>query len=387
MQIVGLATNDWHSQWVNRQHLLSRLGEKHEVLYSNGAWSVWDRNSPEWKKAGFFGGIRGSDNVVVEAAPKFLLRWPKWPSFDELVVRAHAHRLKRHLQHGRSTNRLVLAFYPSFFPYLRYMNADLVVYHAFDLFEATPGWNPQHEALEIAFLKKADLVTASSKTIAQRLEEKSSREVRVLPNGVDLAAFHFEDETAKSIPADLARIPKPRLGYIGSLHPQVDYGLVARLAQSRPAWNFVFIGASSKARDAQSDNERDACTRCANVHFLGEKDRSEIPDYLLNMDVNLMVYRVSNETWIRAGYPLKLHEYLAAGKPIVSADLPTIRDFADVVQISSDTADWLRAIEYALDHGGSGTVSSRRDVAAKNTWDSRVATLDAWITSLAEKRW
>lgn len=382
MRIVGLAPNSWHGQWVNRQHLLSRLGLKHQVLYSTGAWSVWDRESPSWRAASPWGRFERADNVTIDQPPKYLLRWPKVPRFDQLVLRAHAQRLRLFTGEDQSP-LLALVFHPAFFPYTRCLKADFVAYHAYDLFEATPGWDASLEAMERALLRRADLVTVVSQSIAARLRQKVAREVRVLPNGVDLEAFDKATSTSLKVPDDLAKIARPRLGYIGSLHPQVDYTLVAALARARPAWNFVFVGGGVKTPDARVAHERRLCVNCPNVHFLGEKHRSEVPAYISTMDVNLMLYRLADDTWIKSGYPLKLHEYLAAGKPVISADIPAVRDFAAVVRIAAGETDWLQAIDEALEFGGKGTESQRRAVAANNTWEARVACMDEWFSSFA----
>ena len=120
------------------------------------------------------------------------------------------------------------------------------------------------------------------------------------------------------------------------------------------------------------------------MHFLGAKPVDRVPQYLVNMDVNLMFYRLSGQSWVTSGYPLKLHEYLAVGHPVVSVDLPTVRPFADVVRIADGVEDWLSAIQEALTAGGRGTVEQRRAVAAANGWDQRVASLDAWLKDLVK---
>ena len=385
MRIIGLAPNEWHGQWVNRQQLLSRLGLRHQVLYSTGAWSVWERNTAEWRNAKARGAAQHADNVLVEMAPKYLLRWPRWPRFDQFIIRAHARRLRR-LVGPEGTPLLAAIFHPTYFPYLHHLRPDLVAYHAYDLFEATPGWTAELEALEVALLRRADIVTAVSESIATRLREKVPREIKLLPNGVDLEAFDAAGRTEASVPADLARISRPRLGWVGSLHPHVDFGLVAQLARARPDWSFVFVGASLRVKDDRAERELELCRACPNVHFLGEKHRSEVPEYVANMDVNLMLYRLSEETWIKASHPLKLHEYLAVGKPAVSSDIPSVREFEGVVRIAAGPRDWLQAIEDALASGGTGTQAERRAVAAQNSWDSRTASLDRLFAQLVEDR-
>jgi hypothetical protein len=100
------------------------------------------------------------------------------------------------------------------------------------------------------------------------------------------------------------------------------------------------------------------------------------------MDVNVMCYRLADDLWVDAIYPLKLHEYLAAGRPVVSADVASVRPFSDVVAIAHDTGQWESAIEMALSGGGCGTTASRRAIAAANSWAARVSELELELAAL-----
>jgi glycosyltransferase involved in cell wall biosynthesis len=379
LRILAFGPNRWKGQWWNRQHLLSRLGANHDILYSTGALSVWQRHLPEWQSARLFGRLERIDNVVVEEPPKLLLRWPKWPLIDRLAVRGHARRLRSCLGLRGSDPFAMIVFHPLFASYLEYLKPTTLAYHAYDLFEATPGWNETLHRLEDRLLSEADLVTTVTEAIAIRLESRVKRRILILPNGVDLEGFDKACVDGQILPADLSAIAGPRLGYVGTLHPQVDFGLVAILAQRRPNWNFVFVGNRPKQDDERAEEELARCRALRNVHFLGEKTRQDVPAYLLGMDVNLMLYRVADPTWIQAGYPLKLHEYLAAGKPIVSADLVALRPFQRVLRIASGTDDWLSAIEQALVQGGPGTTTERRAIARENGWGRRVELLNTWL--------
>lgn len=269
IHIVGLAPNPWQGQWVNRQQLLSRLGLKHRVLYSTGARSLWDRDSPEWRGAPWLGSLTPMDNVGVETAPKTMLRWPSWPRYDAWIQAMHARRL-RQLSGPGTKSTVAMIFHPAFLTYARCLGANLVAYHAYDLFEATPGWTPELDSMEVELLRRADIVSTVSPGIQDRLLNKGAREVRLLPNGVDLTSFS-RTRSDMGQPEDLAAIPHPRLGYVGSLHPQVDYGLVARLAQSRPSWHLVLVGGMPSLKDLEAEAQLSVCRSLPNVHFLGEK--------------------------------------------------------------------------------------------------------------------
>ncbi len=92
---------------------------------------------------------------------------------------------------------------------------------------------------------------------------------------------------------------------------------------------------------------------------------------------------MSSDVWTSGIYPLKLHEYLAAGRPVVSADLQSVRPFGHVLAIARSPQEWRAAIVQALNAGGVADSEARRAVACDNSWDHRVAILDGWLTDVA----
>jgi glycosyltransferase involved in cell wall biosynthesis len=160
--------------------------------------------------------------------------------------------------------------------------------------------------------------------------------------------------------------------------------LIARLARRRPQWQFVLIGEvrnlDGPSRAAQADAQREP-----NVHFLPLKPREMVPHYVCSMDVNIMCYRLADDLWVEGIYPLKLHEYLAAGRPVVSADVPSIRPFGHVVAIARNWQQWERAIEVALTSGEPGSTADRRRVAEANSWNARVRQLEVELSTLASR--
>ena len=96
-----------------------------------------------------------------------------------------------------------------------------------------------------------------------------------------------------------------------------------------------------------------------------------------------MCYRSVSGGWWTAIYPLKLHEYLASGKPVVGTNLDVLQEFQSVVAIAETAEDWLRALSAAVDAGGTGTKHERQNVALQNSWDSRVEVLVGWLEDFA----
>ncbi len=381
LDIVAMAPNAWDGPWMNRQQLLSRLGSQHNIIYSNGLWSVWDRDQSAWKEASVSGDFYAQDQVLVDQPPKFLLRWPRFSALDDLAIRMAVRRWKRAWEIEKNSLRVVYLFHPQFYPYVKKIQADFVVYHAYDMLSLTPGWSRELEEQQRALLAMADLVVASSDVIAEELTAISGKSVEMLPNGADFNVFCGAATGDSPEPDDLANIPHPRIGYVGNLNLKVDFPLIASLAKIHQNWNFVFVGGKGKL-DAHTQKGFDECVGLKNVYFLGAKDYREIASYAANMDVNLMCYRVEGDVWTRGIYPLKLHEYLATGKPVISSDIPSVIPFESNVAIARTTDQWPELIEAALQGNGAGSTEQRRTVAKENSWDARAGRLNVCLRNM-----
>lgn len=377
-----MAPNPWDGQWVNRQQLFSRIGLSQPVLYTMGGFFLWHRHSQEWQQARWMGAMSRADNVWVDHAPKLFTRVPRWKWLDRLCLQLQAQRWRRLLGRHGDAPLVAYVFHPMFEPYLEYLRPDHVVYHVYDLYDHMPGWNDELARAEQRLIARADLVVAASDAMADGLRRKGADKVQTLPNGANVEAFNAAADAPDSEPDDLRSIPHPRLGWVGSLHPEVDYAMIATLAQRESGWQFVLVGDPSPQANARAESDRAACRACPNVHFLGGRPIDEVPRYVANMDVNLMCYRLADDQWIKGIYPLKLHEYLAAGRPVISANIPSVQPFAEVVRIANGTDDWHAAITAALQGVGQGSSESRRAVASQNGWNGRVAILTQWLGRL-----
>jgi len=381
LDIVAMAPNAWDGPWMNRQQLLSRLGTQHNIIYTNGLWMVWDRHQAAWKEAPANGGFSVQDQVLVDLSPKFLLRWPRFSAFDHLAMRMAARRWMRAHTGDKDSPRVAYLFHPQFYPYVKRIRPDFVVYHAYDMLSLTPEWNRELDEQQRKLLAMADLVVASSDVIAEELATISGKPVEMLPNGADFDVFCGAATGDCPEPDDLANVPHPRIGYVGNLNLKVDFPLIAALAKDHQSWNFVFVGGKGKL-DAPTQKGFDQCEGLKNVHFLGAKNYREIPGYAANMDVNLMCYRVEGDVWTRGIYPLKLHEYLATGKPVISSDIPSVIPFESNVAIARTTDQWPELIEAALQGNGAGNTEQRRMVAKENSWDARAGRLNICLTNM-----
>lgn len=287
-----------------------------------------------------------------------------------------------------ASHRIAYLFHPTFWPYIQYLGDCTVVYHADDAFSLMPGWNGESQALERKLVAQANLLLATSPGVARQLPNSAIQRARFLPNGARVESFMNLDLAQGPCPSDLSSIPHPRIGYVGSINLKVDLLLVAEIARRRPDWHWVFIGPVLHNRvenpwNAEFQAGLAACDKLDNIHFLGSKPYSLVPSYTTRMDVNTLCYRNVAGGWWTAIYPLKLHEYLAAGNPIVGTNLEVLQEFRSVVAIAETPEEWLHALSIAVDAGGTGTKHERQKVALQNSWESRAEVLVAWLEDIA----
>jgi glycosyltransferase involved in cell wall biosynthesis len=370
--ILVLATNPWDGPWMNRQQLFSRVGLRYPVVYSTGVPQPGRRKSPA---GGLSGRLLFKDNVHVDCPPDWLVRpgRPQWlRGLSDRLAAARWRKVAAGLGDGPLT---AYVLHPKFWPLLRHLRPARIVYHAYDLYhlQGSPPYPYAEE--ERHLIRSADLVIASSEPIADYLRTIGATRVELLENAADYEAFSSAGIANGPEPQDMAAIGRPRIGYTGALNRKVDFPLIVRLARRFPGWQFVLVGRVGQL-DAVCEPAVEELRDLANVHFLGFKRPQDLPRYVAAMDVNVMWYRVGAELWTAGGYPLKLHEYLASGRPVVSADLLTVRPFQDVLRIAVTPEDWESALTESLGGRDLGTVAKRRARAQENTWGARVSRLD-----------
>jgi len=235
-----------------------------------------------------------------------------------------------------------------------------LVYDCKDLHTGFSTHSRQAEVDEEKLIKNSDLVIATSHYLLKHIRNLSSNHILV-PNGTE---FDFYHQAKVKIPADdLKNIQSPIIGYYGAIADWFDTDLIGKLASDHPNWTFLLIGATYLA-------DLDPLSGLENVYLLGEKPYSEIPKYLSHFDVCLIPFKHTPLT--DATNPVKMYEYLSAGKPIVATKLDELTYYTDYVTLADTQEEWARAIEKCLVEEKTPDLLERRFTFAKNnTWIKR----------------
>jgi glycosyltransferase involved in cell wall biosynthesis len=377
---------DWDAYWQTRQQVLSRLGKRGwRVGYTTPAMSIWEREGLRWRDSAWRSRAVERDGVHIcypGRMPALLHRFDAW---DRMIMRRHARGFASSMARLGNERPIAYVFHPLFWPYVQALASCRVVYHADDRFTAMLGSTSEVADFERALCERADLIFAVTPGIAGALGRAAAAKTVIVPNGADAEAYGgaFRDP----VPAQLAAIPRPQIAYAGSLNEKIDFALIARLARARPKIQWLLIGFVGGERQLSNGTRAglDECRHLANIHFLGEKDYRDLPAYCAHVDANAMFYRTDGEGWWRDIYPLKLHECLATGRPLLSSDIPSVREFAHVVTICTSDAQWLGAVDAAVSGLGVGPSLDRIAVAHANSWDRRIDQIEKSLDQLAEE--
>ncbi|HMF56595.1 MAG TPA: glycosyltransferase [Pyrinomonadaceae bacterium] len=250
---------------------------------------------------------------------------------------------------------------------------SLVVYHVSDKYDA----NTMDHATDPALIRRlheraidaADLVFYSGRKLLAEAVRGRERSY-LLEQAVDFA--HWSRVREMEVAPEVARIPRPRLGYFGAIEPWlVDQELIRRASRERSSWHWVFIGNRSRGLEIED---------LPNVHFLPAVSYDELPRYAAGFDVCVLPWE-AGQTFTSYGSAIKVREYLATGKPVVIAPLPEYEPMSNVLRIARSREEFLRLIEDALNEKGDEAAHARQASVVNGTWDARAE----WVSTLIEE--
>lgn len=380
VQDVGVLTvvpEHWHWQWQPRHQVMTRLAQYFPVVWVSPARHWRDSLSFDaFQRPRKYRPISERDFTVLDASP-FLPRFYFSQRLTDYSFRQNLH-IARSMLRRRGCKKIILYLWRyEFARAIRHVSPNVSCYHIDDeySFSAVDAPLSSDEAMLIS---EVDEVFIHSPAL---LEKKGhiNPHTSFTPNGVDFALYG----TAVAEPADIRDIPHPRIGYSGRLKRQLDWPLLKELASRHPDWNFVFVGAANDHADMMA-HIRDLSSR-SNVKFLGDKTTDELARYPQHFDVCIMPY--TQDGYTRYIYPLKLHEYLASGRPSVGTPIPSLEPFRDLVNLAEGADVWSKAIANALSPiANSPEARSARQALAKSHDWSHVVRQIAEKLALAARR-
>ncbi len=299
------------------------------------------------------------------------------PGATRAVVRDMALvKLRRRISQAQvalGARRTVAVGSSPLFP-LKAIDADRRIFLATDDFEAGAelmglSQGRLRRLLE-ANVRDADAVLAVSAVLQDQLRSLGA-DVRLLPNGC--APERFAPGTVPRAPE--VALPSPIAGVVGHLNDRIDSSLLLSLA--RTGASLLLVG-PLVARERSANEELSELVRLPNVQWVGNQPYERVPQFILAMDVGLTPYR--DTAFNRASFPLKTLEYLSAGLPVVSTDLPSARWLGtSLVHVAGHERYVDIVLKVLAQPNAVGSPQERRAFAATHSWAARAEELAAVI--------
>lgn len=373
---VGLLALPYHhfgASWMTPHHILTRLASYFQV--------VWLEPAHHWRETGSVRERQAAISKVVQGLPpSFRVYVPEFWLPDiygsswlrSLMLCTRVRHGWRMLERRGCRVQLLYLWHHQYESALTARRPNLSLYHIEDEYSFAPE-PPPMDVRELRVIRAVDQVFVHS---PQLMERKGwiNPHTTFVPNGVDYRLY----STCVPEPKDIAAIPHPRIGYSGYLKRQLDWHLLQELATRHPEWSFVLVGARNLPESA-GGTILDAMARMKNVYFLGEKTVTELACYPQHFDVCTMPYLINGYT--QNIYPLKLHEYLASGRPVVGTPIRSLKDFGHVVALASTVEEWSKALAAALSPpiASREAAELRQATARRNDWNELVYRIAATI--------
>jgi glycosyltransferase involved in cell wall biosynthesis len=379
--IIAFA-KDWHEDPTSNHHVLRELARTRRVLWLNSIAtrtpklsSGRDLGKIKRKVVEFVKGPVNVENDLWVMSP-LALPLPHRPvasAINRGVLRTTIRALRLRLDIDRFQ---LWTFLPNTAPYVGTLGEDLAVYYCVDEWSMFSYLDrEQISAAERSLLTKVDAVFAINHALADA-KRRLNPCTFVSPHGVDHGLFETALDPRTVIPSELDRLPRPRIGFYGTLRDWVDFELIAHVARKRPSWQIVLIG--------QQLADLSAIAGLPNVQLLGQKPHHALPAYCKGFDAGMIPYRIDERmTFVN---PLKLREYLSAGLPVVSTAVPEVSRFAHLARVASTRDEFVDALDRALDEGTPSHRIARSQAMKNETWTARVAQVARTVDEMAERK-
>lgn len=223
-------------------------------------------------------------------------------------------------------------------------------------FASVPHWAPGYWRRT---LQQVDALFVVSEHYRRQLSEQTRKPIVLLGNGVETSHF----EAPRSMPAELAVLPRPLIGYVGLLSHFLDFDVLEALRRARRGGTLVLIGPGSPATDAAVR----ALSARGGVAVLGPQPYAEVPAFMQGLDVGIIPFR-ANDPYVQGINPNKVYQYLAAGLPAVTTPVLDLVPQPPHLQFAATAAEWVAAVERALD--APAEAEACRALARPYDWDT-----------------
>jgi glycosyltransferase involved in cell wall biosynthesis len=347
--------------------LAKELSKNNRVFYIEHPYSFKDYLT---EGKGYRQYVDGNVNVITPPLVYPINFLPEGKLYDRLSAVNNAILLKtlrNVIDQHKIREYIFINFFDPFF--LRCIPDDIkpvkFVYQCMDDISQEAYTKKHGVRLENETVIGADVVLCTSRELT-KIKSAISPNVHFHPNAADIELFRTAATEILNKPHELNFNDKKIIGFTGSIEYRTDFALLYEIAKYHSDKILYLVGPVKG-----DEHIKQGLTRLPNVRFTGAKKLHELPAYLQYFDCCIIPYKVNKLT--ASIYPLKINEYLAAGKPVVATHFSEdIYSFRDHAYIAETHDQFLRMIDVAIDYNSTSKKVARMEAAKANSWEARV---------------
>jgi hypothetical protein len=357
LKIIYFSPIDWDFIYQRPQHLAERLSASNIFIYVQpfGLRNLSYLDIPRiYKRVRSLFKTQNPKKYLYIKNPFFI------PLHMPLVSKLNSFLLKYQIQSLVDSNTIIWVAYPSPFIalLLNHLKYGALVYEMMDDYSHFhPLFEKEIKHTEQWFIKKASLIITTSDALFEKAKLiKRDGRISIIRNGVD---YNFFTHTQKPFPKEFQGMNKI-VGYIGSIEKWIDFDLIDFLSKNLLDVNFIFIGPKKIKKVPLRKN----------IFYFGSIDYKKIPVYCYHFNVCLIPFLQNDfSNFIN---PVKLYEYFALGKPIVSYYMKELESYKEVIYLAENKESFLTQIEKALNEKDEEIIRKRKEIARINDWTNIV---------------
>jgi glycosyltransferase involved in cell wall biosynthesis len=250
---------------------------------------------------------------------------------------------------------------------IKLLRPEIAVYDCPDaiVFKKNDWKQKIYDQLKERVLEESTVSFFTSKALLKG-GRKSSDHCYYVPNGVSFETFLQKKYEKTRI---IKKCSEKILGVVGTVDERIDLDLIVYVLENIRESILFLVGPVKMKMGNLTHHPR--------VVLTGQRAYEEMPSFINHFDVGLIPYRINEVT--KAIYPVKLHEYLILGKPVVSTDLPEVRQFSDLVWIAGSRERFVWCIRKALEDSNAIRKAKRIEIAKRNSWEKRLDQIEKII--------
>lgn len=351
----------WNFVFQRPQHLLTRFSKSYQVFYFE---------EPK---------IGDSDTYIVNLQNGVWVVELLITGYDETTNNRIQHLIHKVLKEYKIENYISWYYTPMALQFTSELTPEMVIYDSMDELSAFRFAPPQLLQFEEELFIKADVVFTGGNSLYQAKKSRHHN-IHAMPSSIDKEHFG-QARSIQQEPDDQMGIGFPRLGFFGVVDERFDIELLREVSAQRPNWQFVIIGPVVKINP-------DDLPQASNIHYLGPKTYTELPQYIAHWDIALILFALNESTEFIS--PTKTPEYLAAGKPVISTAIKDVVQpygIAGLVQIIDDADSFISAAEKIFaDTEKDGWLTNVDHFLENDSWDYTFSKMNTLINEVKANR-